>query len=203
MAARRAKTGIACGLALAGTVWLAGCAGAGPGGDRPDSGPLSWLGYLVGEDLRAGCGKGAPERFRMVRAADSRHSMVAIEVTGDKGGGGAVMEARVLEMADPSAIDTDTDRGAGPANQGDPSAHAAVWRDGAARTRLSPAQFHGLVLHLQDRGAFSTAPDAIGLPADGAFWLVNGCHGGRWFFSTLPFTGPHTLDIHQVTPDGR
>jgi hypothetical protein len=49
------------GLALS----LAACASAGPVTD-PVARNLTWFSYLAGDDIRAGCGAGAPDRYRFV-----------------------------------------------------------------------------------------------------------------------------------------
>ena len=176
-----AKKGLS--LALACTVLAAGCASIGPT-DNPVARRLTWISYVSGDDLRTTCSKDGPERYRLVFNADYNQHVRTYDLTADPADGGATLEARVIEATDLARIDAT-----------DPLANV---RGRTAQTRLTPPQFAALVASLGESGAFDGLPDRLRLRSNGIYWLVNGCHGGRWFFSAYPYPDARYVDIRFV-----
>lgn len=179
----RARYGMMLG-ALAVTV-LAGCASTGPT-DNPIARKLSWISYLNGDDLRAACGKGGGDRYRLVFNADYNKHVRTYDVVGDASKGGAMVEARVLEATDLTRVDLNDPLAAG--------------RGPVGRVQLTPRQFALFVLRLYESGAFEPAPSGMRLPSNGVYWLVNGCRGGNWFFNAYPYPSDRFQDIRFMEP---
>jgi len=174
------------GVALASVLAVSGCAStevAAP----PTGRKLSWISYISGEDLRQTCAKGGPERYRLVFNADDSRSVRTYDVTSDPDTGGATLEAQVFAASDLARID--------------PSEPLASVRGRKADARLTPQQFAAFVVVLGESGAFEPMRDRH-FRSGGIYWLVNGCHGGRWFFSAYPYPESRFLDIHRpAEPD--
>ncbi|NUB08517.1 hypothetical protein FW320_20335 [Azospirillum sp. Vi22] len=180
---RRGRIAKVAGLAAAGL--LAGCASVGPT-DNPVARKLTWVSYLNGDDLRAACTKGESDRYRLVFNADYQKHVRTYDIVGDRGTGGAMVEARVLEATDLARIDLD-----------DP---AAVGRGPVVKAQLSPRQFALFVLRLYESGAFEPAPSGVRLPSNGVYWLINGCRRGSWFFNAYPYPSDRFADIRFDGP---
>lgn len=168
------------GLTLAGALLAAGCASGGPT-DNPVARRLTWISYVSGDDLRTTCRKEGPERYRLVFNADYNQHVRTYDLTADPADGGATLEARVIEATDLARMDAT-----------DPLANV---RGKTAQTRLTASQFTAFVASLGESGAFDALPDRLRLRSNGIYWLVNGCHGGRWFFSAYPYPDSRFVDI--------
>lgn len=182
-----AENGLA--WAVAGALLAAGCASSGPT-DDPAARRMSWISYVSGDDLRTSCRSGEPDRYRLVFNADYNQHIRTYDLTGDltggPAGGGAVLEARVLRAVDISRVDA-----------ADP---LAVLRGVKAETRLSARQFSAFVTTLGESGAFSGMPDRLRLRSNGIYWVVNGCHEGRWFFTAYPYPDKRFVDVRFAEP---
>jgi hypothetical protein len=172
-------------LALACAFVAAGCASSGPT-DNPVARRLTWISYVSGDDLRTACRKDGPERYRLVFNADYNQHVRTYDLTADPEGGGATLEARVIEATDLARLDAT-----------DPLANV---RGRTAQTRLTAAQFAAFVASLGDSGAFDGLPDRLRLRSNGIYWLANGCHGGHWFFSAYPYPDSRFVDIRFLEP---
>ena len=171
-------------LTLTGAL-LAGCASGGPT-DNPVARRLTWISYVSGDDLRTACRSDGPERYRLVFNADYNQHVRTYDLTADPADGGATLEARVIEATDLARMDAT-----------DPLANV---RGRTAQTRLTPRQFAAVVASLNESGAFDGLPDRLRLRSNGIYWVVNGCHGGRWFFSAYPYPDSRFVDIRFVEP---
>ncbi len=160
-------------LALGAALWLAGCAhiGDSPPGSSGTAREGAWLGYFSGEDLRAECGGGGPDAFRLVwRRAGGGFRV--LEVVGNEAGGGVML---------PYAID------AGELIHGEPPPAAP---EPGRRLPLTPDGFAGLVYWFDRLGLFVPVPGAPGQPGAAREWLISGCLGGNWIFNIhLPAAG--------------
>lgn len=164
---------------------LAGCSSVGPT-DNLVARKLTWISYLNGDDLRASCGKGGGDRYRLVFNADYNKHVRTYDVVSDPERGGALVEARVLEAADLARVDLNDPLAAG--------------RGPVGRVQLSPRQFALFVLRLYESGAFEQAPGGMRLPSNGVYWLINGCRGGSWFFNAYPYPSDRFADIRFAEP---
>ncbi|WP_448191218.1 hypothetical protein [Azospirillum sp. sgz301742] len=173
------------GLAMAGALLAAGCASIGPT-DNPVARRLTWISYVSGDDLRPACRKDGPERYRLVFNADFNQHVRTYDLTADPVDGGATLEAHVIEATDLARMDAS-----------DPLANV---RGKTGQTRLSAPQFAAFVASLGESGAFDGLPDRLRLRSNGIYWLVNGCHEGRWFFSAYPYPDTRFVDIRFLEP---
>ena len=178
----KAATGL--GLTLMGAL-LAGCASGGPT-DNPVARRLTWISYVSGDDLRVACRTDGPERYRLVFNADYNRHVRTYDLTADQQDGGATLEARVIEATDLARMDAT-----------DPLANV---RGRTAQTKLTARQFAAFESSLGESGAFDGVPDRLRLRSNGIYWLVNGCHGGRWFFSAYPYPDSRFVDIRFLEP---
>lgn len=180
-------------ILAAGLAALAGCAAIGPT-DNPIARKLTWFSYLNGDDLRAVCGKGGADRFRLVFNADYNRHVRTYDIVGEPirqnggsdGGGGAQVEARVIEATDLARLT--------------PLDPLSAARGQTATLQLTPDQFASFIGRLRENGAFEPPPDGLRLPSNGIYWLINGCRGGRWFFTAYPYPSGHFADIHFLEP---
>lgn len=179
-----ASLGLAAGLATAACALLTGCASQGPA-ENPAARRLTWISYVAGDDLRTACRKDGPERYRLVFNADYNQHVRTYDLTADPAGG-AVLEARVIQATDLARMDAT-----------DPLANV---RGKTAQTRLTNRQLVAFVTSLSESGAFDGVPDRLRLRSNGIYWLVNGCHGGRWFFSAYPYPDSRFIDIRFAEP---
>ncbi|MBP2230732.1 hypothetical protein J2847_004037 [Azospirillum agricola] len=172
---------------LAGALALAGCAAVGPA-DNPVARKLTWFSYLNGDDLRVACGKPGADRFRMVFNADYNRHVRTYDITGDpaEDGGGAKVEARVIEATDLARLT--------------PLDPLSAARGHTATVRLNPDQFASFIGRLRDTGAFDPPPDGLRLSSNGIYWLINGCRGGQWFFSAHPYPSGRFTDVRFLEP---
>src|SRR4051794_15991884 len=86
------------GLAAAAALFLSGCATSGAI-DNTDASKLTWFSYINGEDLRVQCSREGADRYRLIYNSKSSGQLRSYEVQGSgngKGGGGAVVEARII-----------------------------------------------------------------------------------------------------------
>ncbi|WP_146208785.1 hypothetical protein [Azospirillum sp. TSO22-1] len=181
--ATRAATRL--GWTLAGAMLAAGCASSGPT-DNPVARRMSWISYVSGDDLRTSCRSDGPERYRLVFNADYNQHVRTYDLTADPADGGAVLEARVIQATDLARMDAS-----------DPLANL---RGAKAQTKLTAPQFAAFIASLTESGAFDGVPDRLRLRSNGIYWLVNGCHGGRWFFSAYPYPDHRFVDVRFADP---
>ncbi|MGF7173429.1 hypothetical protein [Azospirillum doebereinerae] len=174
-------------LSLALAALLGGCAAFGPT-DNPIARKLTWFSYLNGDDLRVSCGKEGADRFRMVFNADYNRHVRTYDIIGApvESGGGAKIEARVIEATDLARL-----------NPLDPLSAA---RGRTATLQLNPGQFASFIGRLRESGAFEPPPDGLRLPSNGIYWLINGCRGGQWFFSAHPYPSGRFTDARFLEP---
>ena len=158
-----------------GLVALAGCAYQ--GSDNPLARKFTWFSYLNGDDIRAACGPGAPEKIRAVYNAVYTEQVRAYDITAERGG--YRLTARVTEPAELGRLF------AGP-----PGDILAPWRATIAKTDLGQRQFAGLKRALGRGGALGPAPAGLELPSHGFYWTLAACTGGRFQFSAFLWPSP-------------
>lgn len=150
-------------LVSVGTALLASCASTGDI-DNPFSRKFGWFSYINGDDLRATCRAGGPDRYRAVYNANYLEQVRVYELRPDAGG--AVLSQRVI--ANPERIEFDSP--------------GRTWRGDVAETVLSPQQAEGIVAAFADSGLGEPPPVGLQLPADTFFWIVAACRDGRFVF---------------------
>lgn len=164
---------------------LVGCAYGGGDIADPIGRKFTWFSYVEGGDLRATCGPGAPERYRMVYNG----------VYGE--------QVRIYELgdgADPRRLrqhvigDVDLLRGL-PAL--DPT---RPWRGEGGTVALDPDQYRRLVDALERSGAFGPPDVGLELPSRSFYWTVAACRQGRYHFNAWrwPSSGFDALGFDDI-----
>jgi hypothetical protein len=178
---------IVVGMAAVAVGVLSGCAVSGSAG-LADPPKLTWLSYVSGDDLRAGCGPGEPDHYRLINNAEDNAHIRAFDVRAEADGpdGGAIVEARAILVADLPRFD--------------PGNPHQSWQDEAVSVHLTPEQFGLLTDRMAESGAFDPPPMGLRLPADGYFWLVSGCRMGSYFLSAFVHPADRFQDIRMLLP---
>ena len=165
--ARRRRWGGWAGLIVAGL--LAGCASAGPT-DDPLQRSLGWFSYLNGDDLRADCRPGAPERYRLIFNGVFIDQVRSYDLAVDPAGGG-VLRAWARTEADISAMELRD--------------ILKPWRGRVATAELDPAAVESIRSALSESGAFDPAPRGLRLPSDSFYGTVTACPDGAFRFNAF------------------
>lgn len=169
---------------LIGGALLAGCSYRGPAdtflGQR-----ATWFSYLNGDDLRAACRPGAPERLRLVYNADFSRQARTYDVVPAPDGGAVVQQsvAQGLTLSGAELLD--------PLSIGAP-------RRGEAR--LTAAERADLEARLQASGAFDSPPRGLRLNSADTWWLVTGCRGGAYFLTAFVYPSARFAAIRFAEP---
>ncbi|MEI6559275.1 MAG: hypothetical protein WCO00_12795 [Rhodospirillaceae bacterium] len=156
----------ATGLAALVLLLIAGCTTGGPD-DAMALRKLTWFSYLNGDDLRAGCTAGAPERLRLVYNADYAVHVRTYDLSPDPATGGATLAVRVLPAANLAALAL-----------GD---ILSPWRGIQTSVSLSPGQRAELWSRVAAAGGLAPPPGGLSLSSEEIYWLVAGCHQGQAF----------------------
>jgi hypothetical protein len=187
---RRSTPGRTAGAILA--VLLAGCTYH-AGEESPVSLSLSWFSYIGANDLREGCGPGAPERYRMVYNGVYTEQIRTYDVAPDDRSG-AIMSIRVRGIPDLTSGIALGDL-------------FAPWRGQTATARLDAAALADLRARLEQSGLYRPGPDGLRLESGGFYWVAAACSDGKFAlnawkapserFSALTF--PPFLLAHDPT----
>ena len=157
-----------------GGLLLAACASAGPA-DNPVARTLTWFSYVNGDDLRATCRRGSPDRYRLVYNGNYLEQRRTYDLTAGTDGaslvgyvaGGANL-ASGIPVLDP----------------------LAPWRGVSFNSRLESAQVRALREALAASGAGQTAPKGLELPSDSFYWLAATCQDGVFHFNAWAYPSP-------------
>ena len=138
--------------------------------DQPVTIKATWFSYLNGDDIRAACQGGAPDRYRLIYNGNYEEQLRSYEVT-SLGGGGAGYKARVA-------------RGAGlDLTRFSLSDLQSMARWTTSQARLDPGQLAGLDGALAASSAFGTAPQGLRLASEQFYWVMSACRGGVFYFN--------------------
>ncbi|HEY9081402.1 hypothetical protein [Magnetovibrio sp.] len=167
---------LALGLLVTGAVagLVSACASQGTT-DNPVMGKLSWFSYMEGGDIRATCGPGAANRYRLV------YNGVYTEQVRTYEWGAADQR---LNVGVTEAVDI-TQGSVGTFND-----LLNPWRAKTASRTLSDADATRVVSALERDGVFG--PPAVGteLSSKGFFWTVASCHDGAYRFTAVAWPSP-------------
>jgi len=154
-------------------VLLSGCASSGPA-DNPIVRKFSWYSYLEGGDIRAGCGPGAANQYRLVYNGVFTEQVRTYDVSADGRLDVGVIEPASLDHLSVSSL-------------GD---LLNPWRAKTASRVLSPEQLTSLTDALQHDGAFGTPAVGTELSSRGFYWTIAACHAGQYHFTALAWPSP-------------
>ena len=149
------------------------------GSDNPVARKFSWFSYLDGEDIRAACGPGAPDRYRFVHNAINVEQVRTYEVDAIGAPQGHSLDVRILGTADLSNVILDRSFDlAGP------------WRGETSRVWLRDLDLGRLREAMAASDVFDGAPDGQRLNSYDFYWIVTGCREGRPFFAAFRWPSP-------------
>ncbi len=158
---RPAFAGILCGFLLV------ACAYQGKA-DSPISDKFTWLSYVSGDDIRAGCDPRAPERYRFVYNARYDEQLRSYDIRGDGSDQGGSMRARTKGPATISQLQFDD--------------LLAPWRWQESETRLDGQEMAQLREALAEAGFFGRPDVGLELNSKGFYWAVVACVDGSFYF---------------------
>ncbi len=165
--------------AMTALLLLSGCAYQGSGVDNPVVRKFTWFSFVEGGDLRAACGPGAADRYRVVYNGVYDEQVRIYELDGHR------LRHRVI--GDPDLL-----RGLALADPLDP------WRGEGAERVLDPATRDRLVAALADSGAFAAPNVGLELPSRSFYWTAASCHRGEYRFNAWRWPNP---DFRRLSLD--
>jgi hypothetical protein len=171
-------------LVIALLVGLAGCASTGPT-DNPIRRSLTWFSYLGGDDLRATCQPGSPERYRFVYNARAEEQIRTYDIIVGPSGEGR-LESHVISNGDLDRLSVN-----------DP---LRPWRGEEAEVTVGAAEVGALRSALAASGFDRPAPRGAFLRSDDFFWIVSACRDGDFRFNAYSRDMPSFQDIRFDAP---
>lgn len=149
-------------LALCAAAVLAGCAYRGGDIGDPAVRKFGWFSFVGGNDIRAHCGPGLPDRFRLVYNAIYDEQVRIYEWDGLR----RLVSIKVIGSG--NALSLTSDDLLGP------------WRATAETLQLDDKTYELLAGALQADGAFGPPAVGVELPSRGYFWSAATCRDGRF-----------------------
>lgn len=165
-------------LVLAVAAALAACSYAGPPqpglGDNLITVRATWFSYLNGDDIRAACVDGAPERYRLVYNVGGRSQRRGYDV------GPVTAAGAALRQVVDSGVSFGTGR----------TSPWQIFSPARATDWLSPGEVAELERLLAESGAFAAPPAGLRMTSNNRYWVVSGCHDGHFFLTGYRFPSP-------------
>jgi hypothetical protein len=154
-------------------VSVASCAYGGGDITNPLTRKFQWFSFLAGDDMRAACVPGAPDRFRLVYNGIWKEQVRIYEL-------GASAPHRLDEHV------------IGPGNlfilsTSDP---LAPWRGTNASVALTDEQYAGLTRALAASGAYDSPQDTLTLASTDFYWVAASCHAGAFHLTGWRYPSP-------------
>ena len=177
-------------IASIATVLLAGCAYQGGDMGDPLNRKVGWFSYVGGDDIRAQCQPGTPDRFRLVYNGVYERQLRMYELDSLR----HVLSVKVTRPGNVARLSSDD--------------LLAPWRAVDQKVQLDASSYDKLVADMDKAGMFG--PPAVGreLPSHGYHWSAAACKGGQFHFTgwvwpdagfeTLPFAA----DLFGLDPTG-
>jgi hypothetical protein len=124
---------------------------------------FTWVSFLGGDDIRAGCVAGAPDRFRLIYNGVWREQARVYELGFS---GPRSLDQRVIEPGQLFAISI-----------ADP---LGPWRGSSATTVVALGAYDGLIAGLEQSGAFTSPTSTLTLKSTDFYWVASSCHAGTF-----------------------
>jgi len=147
------------------------------GHDNPAVLEFSIYSFLNGDDIRAHCQPGSPDRTRFVYNGIYIEQFRIYDV--DTAGGGPNMKVQVREDANLTQLAIGT-----PRDVFDP------WRGKVTAVRLRQTDWQQLLGTMRSAGVFNGAPRGLEMMGEDFFWIVNACVGGQFHFAAYKWPSP-------------
>ncbi len=146
----------------------AACAYTGGDIGNPLARRLDWYSYVAGDDIRAHCDAGSPDRFRLVYNAVWGKQLRMYDLDGVR----RVLVARATRQGEVRI---------------EPAAPLASWQAAEGRTPLDDATYARLVAAFAASGMFAPPPVGLDLPSRSYFWTAAYCRDGRYGFTAWKY----------------
>lgn len=157
---------------LAGLLATASCAYHGAS-DNPVGRNLTWFSYLNGDDIRAQCTAGAPDRYRFVYNGIYTEQVRSYDLTLAKDGADPLLDVKVLgRRGDLSRLSIDS-----------PAAVFAPWSGQTEAVHLRPRDLTHLRDAMRAGGVFTPLSGRLELSSDDFYWVVSACRDGAFAFN--------------------
>ena len=156
-------------------------------GDRenPIFRSFSWFSYLGGEDIRAECRSGSPDRYRIVYNGIWDEQVRTYDITADgKGGAGLVLQV----SGDLDVFQIQLNDPLGP------------WRGKIQRRELSAREFGAIRDALYASGFAAPPPSGMRLQSWSFFWLAAACEGGKFAYNGWAYPSPRFDGVKLAAP---
>lgn len=143
---------------------------------NPFTRKFTWFSFIAGDDVRAACRPGAPDRFRLIYNGNWTEQVRIYEV---RDGSAPVLEQRII--------------GAGSVTGLSFSDPLAPWRGVTASAPIPPDEYAGFLRSLVQSRAYASPEDTLTLRSDGFYWTVASCHDGvfhlaAWLYPSDAFS---------------
>ncbi len=139
--------------------------------DDPVARSFTWFSYLAGDDIRAACASGAPERYRFVYNAVWGEQVRTYDVAA--GPSGATQTSRVFGSANLVSFD--------------PLDPQGPWRGRRSEAALDAAGVARIARLLPGEDA---AKPGAWLRSDDYYWAASACRNGRFIFQAWDSDAP-------------
>lgn len=164
-ASGRPRGGILAGIA--GGLLIAACVYEG-GIDTPVTRKFTWFSYVSGDDIRAACQPGSPEKYRIVYNARYDEQLRSYEILGDAIDQGGFVTARAQGRASITNLSSDD--------------LLAPWRWKKAQGRLDEQEMARLREALAQAGFYGRPEVGLELNSKAFYWAAVGCVDGKFYF---------------------
>lgn len=151
--------------ALLAILGLSACAYRGGDIGDPVTRKFHWFSFVDGEDIRATCQAGTPDRFRLVYNGIYDEQLRIYELDALR----RLLVVRVVQQGD-----------AGRLSSVDP---LAPYRAAEERVQLDQPTYDGLVRSFAASGMFAPPPVGLELPSRSYYWTAATCKDGRYGFT--------------------
>ncbi|MEW5726473.1 MAG: hypothetical protein AB1918_01470 [Pseudomonadota bacterium] len=157
---------------ILGMMALASCTYRGGDIGDPVTRKFHWFSYVEGEDIRATCQPGTPDRFRLVYNGLYHEQLRMYDLDSLR----RLLVTRVAGDADLKDVD--------------PKDLAAPWRADESRVQLDQATYDDLTARFAASGMFAAPPVGLTLPARSYHWTAAFCRDGAYGFTAWKHPSP-------------
>lgn len=144
---------------------LSACAYRGGDIGDPVTRKFHWFSFIDGEDIRATCQAGTPDRFRLVYNGIYDEQLRIYELDALR----RLLVVRVVQQGDAGRISS--------------ADLLAPYRAAEERVQLDPPTYDGLVGSFDASGMFAPPPVGLELPSRSYYWTAAICKDGRYGFT--------------------
>lgn len=124
---------------------------------------FTWFSFVGGDDIRAECRPGAPDRFRLIYNGIWLEQVRVYQI---RGGAAPVLDQRVIAPGQLTELWL-----------GDP---LAPWRGVTASTAVRSDEYAALLAALDRSGAYTSPSATLTLRSDDFYWTAASCHDGAF-----------------------